>query len=316
MSELKKYYHLKKTSPKQYQIFLKVLSNKTTSRDFFSLSNGALEPERQKLHKNIIDKYIKKYSSQEKPYIHFILGSIGSGKTSLKDTVVKKEEIKSFLYINFDELKRQLPEYEILKNLNPKKAAEFVQSESAKLAGNLYRKAVKQKINIMYEKNIRLNKEGKLHLISEIKSVFQKNYNVSFNIVFLDSYQEAWKRVKLRNQKIKRYVSQKEVKDTFNCLFPNLNILLSENFDKDYLLIFWYNGKWKVDLNIPKNNYMIGFISFQEPRDLSVDRFSEDGFITFEGRNHNDRNYYFGFSLIMAPFLPKNVKKLLTQVRL
>ena len=193
MSDLRKYYQLKKDSKSKYRAFVKELSNKTTSRDFFSLSNGVLETKRKKLHKDIIDKYLKQYSSQSKPYIHFILGSIGSGKTSFKDTVVNQGETKSFLYINFDELKRQLPEYEILKELNPKKAARFVQSESAKLAGSLYRKTVKQKINIIYEKNIRLNKEGKLHLISEVKSVFQKNYNVSFNIVFLDSYQEAWR---------------------------------------------------------------------------------------------------------------------------
>lgn len=219
MSDLEKYYHLKQRSKSQYRAFVKELSNKTTSRDFFSLSHGMLETKRKKLHKDIIDKYLTQYSSQSNPYIHFILGSIGSGKTSFKDTVVNQGEIKSFLYINFDELKRQLPEYEILKELNPRKAARFVQSESAKLAGSLYRKAVKKKINIIYEKNIRLNRGGKLHLISEVKTVFQKNYNVSFNIVFLDSYQEAWHRVKLRNKQIKRYVLQKEVKDTFNCLF-------------------------------------------------------------------------------------------------
>ena len=314
MSDLEKYYQLKKDSKSQYRTFVKELSNKTTSRDFFSLSNGVLETKRKKLHKDIIDKYLKQYSSQSNPYIHFILGSIGSGKTSFKDTVVNQGETKSFLYINFDELKRQLPEYEILKELNPKKAAFFVQSESAKLAGSLYKKAVKQKVNIIYKKNIRLNKEGKLHLISEVKSAFQRNYNVSFNIVFLDSYKEAWRRVKLRNKQIKRYVSQKEVKDTFHCLFPNLNILLIENFGKDYLLVFWYNGKWKVDLNIPTNNYMIGFISFQEPGELAVSRFSKDDFIIFNGRDHNDRYYYCGFSQI-APFLPKSVQKMLMEVR-
>ena len=162
------------------------------------------------------------------------------------------------------------------------------------LAGNLYKKAVKQKINIIYEKNIRLNKDGKLHLISEIKSVFQKNYNVSIHVVFLNSYQEAWKRVQLRYKKIKRYVSQKEVKDTFNCLFPNLNILLSENFGKDYLLVFWYNGKWRVNFNVL--NYMIGFISFQESVDLAVNRFSNDDFMIFNGRDHND-HYYYGVQL-------------------
>ncbi len=313
MSDLKKYYELKKTSSSQYKNFLKSLSNKTTSRDFFSLSNGALEPERQKLHKHIIDKYIKKYSSQTKPYIHFVLGSIGSGKTSLKDAVIKKEEIKSFLYINFDELKKQLPEYEILKKLNPRKAAHFIQSESAKLAGVLYRKAIKQKINIIYEKNIRLNKEGGLHLISEMKTAFQKNYNVSIHVVFLNSYQEAWKRVKLRYEKIKRYVPKQYVKDTYENLFPNLNILLRKNFNKEYLVKFWYNGTWDKNFNMPENTYMIGFISFKKLGHLLDKEVSKDFFTVWSGIDHNNRKYYGGFSK-MVLFLPKSVQRQLMRV--
>ena len=314
MSDLKKYYDLKKTSSSQYKSFLKLLSKKTTSRDFFSLSNGTLEPERQKLHKSIIDKYIKKYSSQTKPYIHLILGSIGSGKTSLKDAVIKKEEIKSFLYINFDELKKQLPEYEILKKLNPKKAAHFVQSESAKLAGVLYRKAVKQKINIIYEKNIRLNKEGGLHLISEMKTAFQKNYNVSIHVVFLNGYQEAWKRVKLRYEKIKRYVPKEYVKETYEDLFPNLNILFKKKFNKEYLVKFWYNGEWDKSFNVPKITYMIAFISFKKMDHLLDKAVNKNTFEVWSGIDHNNRKYYGGFSKI-GLFLPKNVKRQLMRIR-
>ena len=313
MSDLKKYYKLKKTSSSEYKSFLKWLSNKTTSRDLFSLSDGTLEPERKKIHKNIINKYIKKYSSQNKPYIHLILGSIGSGKTSLKDAVIKKEEIKSFLYINFDDLKKQLPEYELLKKLNPKKAAHFVQSESAKLAGVLYREAIKQKINIIYEKNIRLNKEGGLHLISEIKKAFQKDYEVFIHVVFLNSYQEAWKRVKLRYEKIKRYVPKNYVKDTYEGLFPNLNILLRENFNKEYLVKFWYNGEWDKRFNVPESNYMIGFISFKKSSHLLDKKVNKDIFTIWNSVDHNSRKYYYGFSKMIL-FLPKNVKKKLMRI--
>lgn len=281
-------------------------------RGFFSLSNGVLETKRKKLHKDIIDKYLTQYSSQSKPYIHFILGSIGSGKTSLKDTVVNQGETKSFLYINFDELKRQLPEYEILKNINSKKAAHFVQSESAKLAGNLYRKAVKQKINIIYEKNIRLNTEGKLHLISEIKNVFQKNYNVSIHVVFLDSYQEAWKRVQLRYEKIKRYVPKQYVKDTFEDLFPNLDILLRENFKKEYLIKFWYNGEWDKNFNMPEKSHTIGVISFCNKKKLEYQP-KDDFILTFEGTDSNF--YYYGFFLKKIMFLPKSAKNSLMKLK-
>lgn len=108
--------------------------------------------------------------------------------------------------------------------------------------------------------------------------------------------------------------------NTFNCLFPNLNILLSKNFGKNYCLIFWYNGKWEIDFNtpkdsdIPKDNYVIGFISFQEPGNLAGNRFSKDDFMIFSGRDHNNRYYYCGFSRVVQ-FLPKNVQKLLMQVK-
>ena len=147
MSLLQEYYKFKNSSQAQYEKLLKKLSHQTTSRELFALSSGELEPKRKKLHNDIIDKYLKKYPSQEKPYIHLILGSIGSGKTSVKDSVIGKREIKSFLYINFDELKRRLPEYEVLQKINPKKAAQFVQSESAKLAGTLFRKSIHMSLN-------------------------------------------------------------------------------------------------------------------------------------------------------------------------
>ena len=312
MNEIKKYYELQETDNTQYEKLLKTLSQQTTSREFFSTANGQLELKRKQLHTEIIDQYLKKYSSQNKPYIHFVLGSIGSGKTSLKDSVIQQKEVKSFLYINFDEIKKQFPEYQILKKLNPKKAAQFVQSESAKLAGTLYKKAIQKKINIIYEKNLRLNKDSKLHLISEIKKVFKKNYNVSIHVVFLDSYQEAWRRVQLRYEKIKRYVPKKEVKNTFDCLFPNLNILLNENFKKDYMIKFWYNGKW--DSNISQKAYLLGFLIFCQSEDLSK-LSSEDNraFITGNGVDHNNHHYYYGFMPIIL-FLPKKVQKKMMKI--
>ena len=312
MSDFREYYQLQKESTGQYKRFVKALSNKTISRNFFTLSDGVLEPKRKKLHEDITDKYLVKYPSQSKPYIHFILGSIGSGKTSLKDTVVNQEEIQSFLYINFDELKRQLPEYEILKNINPKKAAHFVQSESAKLAGNLYKRAVKQKINIIYEKNIRLNTEGGLHLISEIKRAFQKNYTISVHVVFLDSYQEAWKRVRLRYEKIKRYVPKQYVKDTFEDLFSNLDILLRENFKKEYLVKLWYNGEWDKSFNMPKKAHTIGVISFRNKK-KSEHQSKDDFILTFEGADADF--YYCGFFLKKIMFLPKSAKSSLMKLK-
>ena len=317
INKIKEYYKLQKDSENKesYLKLLKKLSNTTTSREFFTIAQGQLEAQRKQLHDKIIDEYLSKYPVQEKPSIHFIIGSIGSGKTSLKDKVTQEKEVKSFLYINFDDLKKQLPEYKILKKLNPKKAAHFVQSESAKLAGTLYSKAIKNKINIIYEKNLRLDKDGKLHLISEIKTAFKKQYQVTIHVVFLDSLKTAWERVQLRYEEIKRYVSKEEVKKTFDCLFPNLNILLKKNFKKDYMIKFWYNGKW--DYNMPQKAYLLGFLIFYQSEKLSK-LLSEDkrykSLIFGKGIDHNNRYYLRSFSSMIF-HLPKEVIKKIMKIK-
>ena len=314
MSLLKTYYKFKNGSIVQYESFLKKLSHQTSSRELFTLENGLFDPKRKKLHNNIMDEYLKKYPSQQDPYIHLILGSIGSGKTSLKDSVIGENDLKSFLYINFDDLKRQLPEYKILQKLNPKKAAQFVQSESAKLAGTLFKKAVQNKINIIYEKNLRVRKNKTLHVVEEIKKAFKNKYTLSIHIVFLNSYQEAWNRVQLRYKQNKRYVSQQEVKDTFQSLFSNLNKLLDENFKNEYLVKLWYNGIWNIDLSTQKA-HKIGLISFQDKRSFDHPQLTDDDIaVIFEGVNQKNC-HYLGFLIKKTQLLPNSAKKALFHLK-
>ncbi len=200
LSTLEKYYTLYENrfkKRKEYEKLLKDLSNRTTSRDYFKeSSSNKIYRKRNKLHEDILESIISKYKSSNKPRIHFLLGSLGSGKTSAKDQIVTdKTSKKEFVFINFDDLKNRLPEYEVLKRINPKKAAQFVQSESSKLAGKLFKKAIQKKCNIIFEKNIRKDVKGKIQLKEEIMKVVKKDYLIFLHIVFLDSYGEAWHRV-------------------------------------------------------------------------------------------------------------------------
>ena len=240
------YYKLCENSDKkkEYEKLLKNLSNKTTSRYYFKESSGKIYKKRNELHENILKSIIDKYKSSNKPRIYFLLGSIGSGKTSIKDEILKSEKTNKldFLFVNFDELKKRLPEYELLKDLNPKKAAQFVQSESARIAGKLFKKAIQKRCNIIFEKNIRKDINGKIHLKEDIMKAVKKNYSISIHIVFLDSYEEAWKRVEKRAEEIRRFVPKKEVKETFNDLFPHFNILYKKVLKESFTVYLWYNG--------------------------------------------------------------------------
>ncbi|MDE0151003.1 MAG: zeta toxin family protein [Bdellovibrionales bacterium] len=244
IKEIENYYALYEDTSrkKEYEQLLEKLSNTTNSREFFEKNlKKEVYSKRKKLHTDIINGYLDQYKSQKNPTFHFILGSIGSGKTSLKDTIFEHVPKKNFLYINFDEIKLKLPEYKILKKINPKKASYFVQSESAKVAGTLRDKAMKKRLNIVYEKNVRISKDGTLRLSGEMKEAFKKKYEVTIHVVFLDNVKEAWKRVEKRYEKTKRYVSKEDVKVTFQGLFPNLNRMINE-VKGTYHIVLHYNS--------------------------------------------------------------------------
>ena len=149
------YYKLKTNYEKgvgesNYEEVLKNLANsKQNTRSLFQVCGQKADEwyfKRKKLHDKILKSYLDGYKAQKHPVLHIILGSIASGKTSVKDTLVENTDLRQSLFINFDEIKKCLSEYEILKRIEPKEAAQFVQSESAVLAGKLFRLAVKKKV--------------------------------------------------------------------------------------------------------------------------------------------------------------------------
>lgn len=314
--DLEYYYELcdDLSKEKEYKKLLKKISDKTTSREFFNVNNQSnkLHEKRKQLHEKIIKTQIEKYKPQKKPTIHFLLGSIGSGKTSAKDKIIEKDDKRNFLYINFDDLKKQLPEYELLKGLNPKKAAQFVQSESSKIAGSLFKNSIKKGINIIYEKNLRIGANGKLHIIEEIKKVLKKNYTVYLHIVFIDSSKEAWIRVQKRYKKIKRYVPKKDVENSFNSLFPNLNRILNTPCKESYFIKLWYNSILS-DGDINKALVIGGIAVNYKISKNKLDKLWDNYMIFFERRE----NYIcYLFSKKRVCLLPKSAIKQLDELDL
>ena len=224
-------------------------------------------------------------------------------KTSLKEKIFEKIPTKDFLYINFDEIKLKLPEYKILKKINPKKASYFVQSESAKIAGVLKKKAMQKRLNIVYEKNVRISKDGALRLSGEMNEALKKKYRVKVHVVFLASIEEAWKRVQKRYEETKRYVSKEDVIITFQGLFPNLNRMVNEA-QRGYYITLYYNSS-------NKKNQMIGFIWIGSNIAVATSGIEErDKFFVSETTNY----YHAVLSKKGIKILPQSVKNRLKQL--
>ena len=130
----------------------------------------------------------------------------------------------------------------------------------------------------------------------------------------MDSYQEAWKRVRLRYEETRRYVPKMDVKDTFENLLPNLNKVLSTNFKNEFLVKFWYNGIWDMQYNVSKEAHVIGILSFQKEHEIEKQNKNDDLIVTFNGVDQQNRNYC-GFFFNRIQFLSKKVRKNLMKLQ-
>ncbi|MGI9549120.1 MAG: zeta toxin family protein, partial [Bdellovibrionales bacterium] len=232
-------YQKNPTSEKEkYEKILdQLVKQEDSSRDFFKDCQ-----KREDLHEDIYKQYLDSYKPSSPAHLHIITGSIASGKTSIINNVKTSDTI----FINFDEIKFRLPEYGILKKIKPKKAASFVQSESSKLAGKLYGKAIKKGVSILYEKNMTKRKDDqKIHLVEELVKANKKGYKIYVHVVFLGDVEEAYKRAEKRFKDTGRFVNQEKIKDTYDNLFPYLLEMIDKLSEKKILkncdFHFYYN---------------------------------------------------------------------------
>ncbi|MBI3556324.1 MAG: zeta toxin family protein [Deltaproteobacteria bacterium] len=132
---------------------------------------------RTQLQDQIVRRTVAGLEKYQDGTSHCILthGGIASGKTSAVDAFLEANERKEYLRIDFDRVKQQLPEFVHMKAAGLKHAATFVQSESAKIAGRILKKAINQRCSIIYEGSLL-----KVDSISErIRAMKKKEYIVT-----------------------------------------------------------------------------------------------------------------------------------------
>jgi predicted ABC-type ATPase len=109
------------------------------------------------------------------PNCFITCGGTASGKTSSVDSFLKlKMDRFSYLRIDYDSLKISLPEYDHMRSLKIKNASQYVHVESAKMAGKLFKTAIKQNLNIIFEKTL----ADANQTIEEIGKLRKKQYKI------------------------------------------------------------------------------------------------------------------------------------------
>lgn len=169
---------------------------------------------RRKFTDQIIEAALKQHVRciSDKPICFITCGGTASGKTSaVQEYLDNKKDDLSYLRIDYDALKRQLPEYNHMVELGIQNAAGFTHVESAKMAGKLFKKALLKKMNIIFEKTL----AGTDQTEEEIGRLRKKGYLV-FLIATHVKEQKGQERALQRYKQGGRFVPPDIIKDTYN----------------------------------------------------------------------------------------------------
>lgn len=108
-------------------------------------------PLRAALHQKIVERRMRAGVSDTKPRIIFTAGGFGAGKSFVAAALenLKLIDVASFLWIDPDSIKEEIPEYEVYKRTDPDQAATLVHRESGYIQEELLETALQAKKNII-----------------------------------------------------------------------------------------------------------------------------------------------------------------------
>ncbi|MEK5081107.1 zeta toxin family protein [Solibacillus sp. FSL W7-1436] len=189
-------------------------------------SNGieGYNADRLNLHRKIIDKY----TSEQRVAI-LLGGGSGAGKSSAIQKFVLPVFLSSFILIDSDDIKEQIPEYQLFKKMEVIDASDYVHEESSDLSKTLINYSIDNKRSFIYDGT--MSKYDKYNdLIDRLK---QTEYEI--HILFVDTDVEiAQERVAERflseDGEIGRFVdpeivikTNQESAETFFKLYKSVN---------------------------------------------------------------------------------------------
>lgn len=145
--------------------------------DLFSESiqdDGTLTPEREKLHREIINKHFEGVTPAEgKPVYTMLGGGPASGKSTLRRSGMVDIEENS-VTVDCDGIKDMLPEYQAMCSMNDSTAARYCHSESSSLAERIRRVGMDSGYNVVDDGTGNGSVWDIVHKISQAHAAGQK----------------------------------------------------------------------------------------------------------------------------------------------
>lgn len=151
----------------------------TQTKDFYKTTKG-YTPERQKLHKKIIQDIVNSANSPkngEKPIAVLMGGGSASGKGTIRSALVIPKYQAAGVSLGIsdcDDIKSQLPEYEHFQKQNMESAAYRVHEESMDIAMDALDELIKNNKNLMFD--------GTMKSIGKYSKIIDKLHKAGYQI--------------------------------------------------------------------------------------------------------------------------------------
>jgi predicted kinase len=213
---------------------------KNTSKAHKDPQTGEYTPERQALHKKIIDSFLnegfdstdekkvvpKKVPPSEKPVSLFMMGTTASGKSTARAQVdINVFDKYSAVVVDPDAIKEMLPEYQQSVAASAKDAAWICHDESSDIAKKINAEALKQNKNVIVDgtgKNLE-------KMQKKINNSRNSGYHISALMPHVP-YEDCVKRADDRAEKKGRYVPHEIIKECADHVGKNF-MALQGQFD-------------------------------------------------------------------------------------
>ncbi|KAF0818195.1 hypothetical protein KIS4809_2997 [Bacillus sp. ZZV12-4809] len=208
-------------------------SNIKDTKTLFSKADGAYLSGRRALHQKILAELQKNtfQGNEINPQAFFFGGGSGTGKSVLRETIVKENQhlMSRAVQVDPDEIKLYIPEYQIYKETYPQKAALLVHKESCDIRDELVNQLIQKRRSFVYESTMAKPKKYK-SLFTKLKKA---GYGIHLYIADA-SLSIARKRAAERARKDGRAVPDKVIANTHK-LVPKTFIQVRDLADNYYI---------------------------------------------------------------------------------
>jgi predicted ABC-type ATPase len=182
--------------------------------------DGKIDPERAKLHQQIVAEAL----AGHKPQAHPVATFLGGGPASGKSTVMAGQHPDS-VHIDPDEIKAKLPEYQAMLKAKDHRAAAFAHEESSAISKQIKAESEKRKLNYTLDGT---GDASPPKMVAKVEAAHNAGYLTSAKYVTVDT-DEAVRRAMARAQQTGRMVPENVIREVHAGVSRVLPVLLDHH---------------------------------------------------------------------------------------